>query len=202
MPETVTPDPSIQKTIDLNKEAIDKNVKAIETLDPAQAVTPPSAATPAGSGSKAGYDILTDRANANQENIEKNTEAIKEIQSTESRGVITTTIPADTLAQSIAKTIAADAGVQAAVLTTAGQRTINFIWEINQAIISILVVLAGLGISAFVIVRNTPLDNGIIAALLFVSNMASLVIGFYFSRTNHAAIGGPGTQPVEPYVGR
>jgi hypothetical protein len=28
------------------------------------------------------------------------------------------------------------------------------------------------------------------------------VVGFYFSRTNHAAIGGTGAKPEAPYEGR
>jgi hypothetical protein len=32
--------------------------------------------------------------------------------------------------------------------------------------------------------------------------MATLILSFYFSRTNHQAIGGVGPKPNEPYEGR
>ncbi len=35
-----------------------------------------------------------------------------------------------------------------------------------------------------------------------LSNALFLIVGFYFSRTNHAAIGGIGPQPNTPYEGR
>lgn len=37
---------------------------------------------------------------------------------------------------------------------------------------------------------------------LFLASLAMLIVGFYFSRTNHAAIGGVGTKPQEEYKGR
>lgn len=78
-------------------------------------------------------------------------------------------------------------------MTTAGQRRINLIWEYTQAVIALVVVVS----SVIVIgVRGTMPDSMI--ALLFT------VISFYFSRTNHAAIGGigPKADKAQPYAGR
>jgi hypothetical protein len=83
-------------------------------------------------------------------------------------------------------------------LTTAGQRKINLIWEYTQSAIACMVIFSnmvvgtvqGLGFSP---VREYPI---ILSSSLF------LVVGFYFSRTNHAAIGGVGTKPNAEYKGR
>lgn len=83
-------------------------------------------------------------------------------------------------------------------LTHAGQRKINLIWELTQALIAILVTATTLVVAAALAMRGETL----IAAFIFLSNAFSLVIGFYFSRTNHTKIGGVGTKPDTPYEGR
>jgi hypothetical protein len=75
-------------------------------------------------------------------------------------------------------------------LVTKGQRTINLIWETTQGTIAI-------GITGAVIYCATA---RIISEVL--TNAFFLIIGFYFSRTNHAAIGGVGTKPENRYEGR
>ena len=80
-------------------------------------------------------------------------------------------------------------------LTTAGQRRINLIWEYTQAIIAILVVLATIICGAVGMVKETEVPT-------IISVAFGMVTGFYFSRTNHAAIGGIGAQPVDAYKGR
>jgi len=86
-------------------------------------------------------------------------------------------------------------------LTTAGQRYINLIWEITQAIIAVIVTLANVivgvydGISDVVGKVATPFP-------VILSSSFFLIVGFYFSRTNHAAIGGVGQKPMAPYEGR
>ena len=76
--------------------------------------------------------------------------------------------------------------------TTAGQRRINLIWELTQALIAIIVTLAMIG-AAFATINSAELH-----AAFF------LIIGFYFSRTNHSAIGGvgPKANTDQPYRGR
>lgn len=75
-------------------------------------------------------------------------------------------------------------------ITTAGQRRINLIWEVTQAVIAIIITLA------IVYTTIQKIDSTIITNAFF------LIIGFYFSRTNHANIGGIGTQPNTQYTGR
>jgi len=67
-----------------------------------------------------------------------------------------------------------------------GQRHINLIWELTQALIALTVTSATLYVSAVLAVRG---DGGQ-AAFLLLSNAFFLVIGFYFGRTNHTRAGG------------
>ena len=83
-------------------------------------------------------------------------------------------------------------------LTTAGQRRINLIWEHTQAAVALIVVVSTMaaGIYASFSQKTEQIPNVICVAF-------GTVVGFYFSRTNHAAIGGVGPQPQEsPYKGR
>lgn len=76
-------------------------------------------------------------------------------------------------------------------LVTAGQRRVNLIWEFTQAAIAILITLAVIYTAA----TNTRSQE--------LTNAFFLIIGFYYSRTNHAAIGGVGAKPaLPPYRGR
>ncbi len=69
---------------------------------------------------------------------------------------------------------------------TAGQRQINRIWELTQALIAALVTMATLYVAS----RLALMDRGETAAFLLLSNAFFLVIGFYFGRTNHQRVGG------------
>jgi len=69
-----------------------------------------------------------------------------------------------------------------------GQRRINLIWEITQAVVAVSVTLVTLGVAGQLSLR-VPTDT---AAALLLSNAFFLVIGFYFGRTNHQRIGGVG----------
>jgi len=71
-------------------------------------------------------------------------------------------------------------------LHSAGQRQINRIWEVTQALIAIAVSGATLYVAATLSIFN----NGEMAAFLLLSNAFFLVIGFYFGRTNHQRVGG------------
>jgi hypothetical protein len=83
-------------------------------------------------------------------------------------------------------------------LTTSGQRRINLIWEVTQAFIAILLV------SASIMVWVHEAYNGVVDRFPEgLSNALFLVVGFYFSRTNHSAIGGTGEKPtLQRYEGR
>lgn len=63
-------------------------------------------------------------------------------------------------------------------LRSIGQRRINVIWEITQAAIAVAVTMGT--IAAALIKIDAPV----------VFNAFFLVVGFYFSRTNHQTIGG------------
>lgn len=80
-------------------------------------------------------------------------------------------------------------------LTTAGQRHINLIWEWTQAAIAILVVISTMVCGAIGMAKDLQIPT-------IISVAFGMVTGFYFSRTNHAAIGGIGAKPTEPYTGR
>ena len=74
---------------------------------------------------------------------------------------------------------------EALVLQTAGQRRINLIWEITQAIVAISITGTTM-YSVISMLHNGETDK----ALTLLSAAFFLIIGFYFSRTNHTKIGG------------
>jgi len=80
-------------------------------------------------------------------------------------------------------------------LHTAGQRRINSVWEYTQALIAGAVVTTGLYVSArlaLLALSRDPSATGIAAgAFVFLTSSFSLVVGFYFGRTNH-------TRPTAP----
>ena len=82
-------------------------------------------------------------------------------------------------------------------ITTAGQRRVNLIWEFTQAAIALCVVIANLAVGVHDGFAKAPVEFP-----PMLSNSLFLVIGFYFSRTNHQAIGGIGYKPSPPYEGR
>lgn len=77
-------------------------------------------------------------------------------------------------------------------LVVAGQRRVNLIWEFTQAIIAIIVTLT----LVYTSIQGTDAPE--------LKNAFFLIIGFYFSRTNHQAIGGIGDKANqnESYKGR
>lgn len=107
----------------------------------------------------------------------------------------------DTPAQSDARAVAASSQVDAAILATEDQRRISGIWERTQQIIALSVVEAALFVTSVLVLTPalTAIGGGVaaeasitaaIAAMLFLTGVANLVIGFYFGRTNHTRVGG------------
>jgi hypothetical protein len=84
-------------------------------------------------------------------------------------------------------------------MVTRGQRKINLIWEVTQATIAIVVVLSNMIAALVNVFRGLDID-----VPLILSSSLFLVIGFYFARTNHQAIGGTGNKANEyqDYTGR
>lgn len=84
-------------------------------------------------------------------------------------------------------------------MTKAGQRKINMIWEVTQAYIAFVVVTVNMVAGMIFTVRQKDFSD----YPFILSSSLFLIIGFYFSRTNHTAIGGVGKQPPNPeYKGR
>ena len=76
-------------------------------------------------------------------------------------------------------------------ITKAGQRKVNLIWEYTQSFI------AGIVTVAYIYAQIMSIESAGLA------NACFLIVGFYFSRTNHAAIGGVGAKPLaQEYQGR
>jgi hypothetical protein len=73
---------------------------------------------------------------------------------------------------------------------TRGQRAINRVWEYTQSIIALTVTLSLIYVS----IMNIDSEE--------LKNAFFLIIGFYFSRTNHQSIGGEGKKPLQKYIGR
>jgi len=67
--------------------------------------------------------------------------------------------------------------------TKAGQRHINLIWEITQAVISVMITAAVIYTSIFRIQSDV------------LSNAFFLVVSMYLVRTNHTKIGGINDDP-------
>lgn len=63
---------------------------------------------------------------------------------------------------------------------TRGQRNINLIWEVTQAIIAVLVTVAMITLAFY----------GMTSELL--ASAFGMIVGMYFQRTNHTKIGGIG----------
>ena len=85
---------------------------------------------------------------------------------------------------------------------TAGQRKVNLIWEYTQAIIAIGVIFTTMLSGLLVVIAKMyynmkDLDIPVILGVAF-----GTVIGFYFGKTNHSAIGGLGKKPTQKYIGR
>lgn len=70
---------------------------------------------------------------------------------------------------------------------SAGQRQINRVWEYTQAGIALSVIWGTIGAAIWIVVGDEP---NRLMAFLFLSNVVSTVIGFYFGRTNHQRVGG------------
>lgn len=79
-------------------------------------------------------------------------------------------------------------------LRTSGQRKINLIWEVTQAIVTVMVVGATLFIAGTLALNDTG-DTA--AAFLLLSNAFFMIVAFYYQRTNHVRTGGVGGRSVE-----
>jgi hypothetical protein len=85
-------------------------------------------------------------------------------------------------------------------LTYAGQRNINVIWETTQGKIALYVILGTMVIDGLAVLISIAtgheMSAAVALALGFVNSLATGVVSFYFSRTNHTQTGGVGAKPV------
>jgi hypothetical protein len=94
---------------------------------------------------------------------------------------------------------------------TEAQRGTNLMWETTQKSIALWIVVGGFVINSMVVIvmlyvilvkltKNiavTTLEFALLTtALSQVGTSAALVVGFYFSRTNHSATGGIGPKAL------
>lgn len=123
--------------------------------------------------------------------------------------VIAPSAPAPTVTKGEGTTLAPTTTEEQDV-TTEGQRRINLIWETTQSRIALLVVVAGVAVNSAIVTAiiffNREVSVNQLAlisiSLQFINLTVGIVIGFYFSRTNHAAKGGIGPKTEYPYTGR
>lgn len=92
---------------------------------------------------------------------------------------------------------------------TAGQRIVNLLWENTQASIAKAVVYTSLAVNSvtavcilvFKVEMNSSQTTIVTVCLQPISLITGIIIGFYFSRTNHSAIGGVGSKPESSNIG-
>lgn len=78
---------------------------------------------------------------------------------------------------------------------TEGQRETSMVWETTQKGIALVVTRATIltAATAALVGKWLGLEASVqMAAFVFLYGVANLVIGFYFGRTNHQRVGGPG----------
>src|SRR3989304_1911132 len=77
----------------------------------------------------------------------------------------------------------------AAEETARGRRRVNFLWEVTQSLLASVVTLTGMSMCVVVVIRGSAIPE-------LLSMSVGLIIGFYFGRTNHTAMGGVGRAQV------
>lgn len=96
-------------------------------------------------------------------------------------------------------------------VVTAGQRAINMLWENTQSHIAKVTVYSTISVNVIVVIAlislrqvlTVEMITVVLASLGSLNTITGIIIGFYFGRTNHSAIGGVGKKPDQgKYVGR
>lgn len=70
-------------------------------------------------------------------------------------------------------------------MVTAGQRRVNLVWEITQAVIAVMIT------TAVIICEIKRIESPVLANAFF------LIVAMYFVRTNHTRVGGVGVKSTE-----
>lgn len=77
-------------------------------------------------------------------------------------------------------------------LRTEGQRRINLVWEVTQAVVTVMVVGATLFIAGKLALAEGSNAGDRSAAFLLLSNGFFMIVTAYYQRTNHTRTGGVG----------
>lgn len=85
---------------------------------------------------------------------------------------------------------------------TSGQRHISRVWEYSQAFIAILVTATTVYVLATISISAQEIGVNQASAVGHLVVMATLILTFYFARTNHVAVGGIGPKATDKYEGR
>lgn len=86
---------------------------------------------------------------------------------------------------------------------TAGQRHISRVWEYSQAFIAIIVTGSTVYVLAKLAIAHDEVTANQLISAMQLNVMTTLILTFYFARTNHVAIGGVGKKADEGvYQGR
>lgn len=80
------------------------------------------------------------------------------------------------------------------VLRTSSQRRINLVWELTQAVVTVMVVGSTLYIAGRLALSDST-DRTV--AFLLMSNAFFMIVTFYYQRTNHIRTGGVGGRDVD-----
>lgn len=83
------------------------------------------------------------------------------------------------------------------ILRTSGQRKINLVWEVTQAVVTVMVVGATLYIAGKLALSEGADGGDRTAAFLLLSNGFFMIVTAYYQRTNHTRTGGVGGRDVE-----
>ena len=85
---------------------------------------------------------------------------------------------------------------------TKGQRDISRIWEISQATIALVVTGSTVFVLGKLAVATQDVSANQLISAMQLNVMTTLILTFYFARTNHSRIGGVGEKPTDKYEGR
>lgn len=96
-----------------------------------------------------------------------------------------------------ASEVAATRVSDALKLRTGSQRRINLVWELTQAIVTVMVVGATLFIAGSLALSDAESNDNRAAAFLLLSNGFFMIVTAYYQRTNHTRTGGVGGRDVE-----
>lgn len=118
--------------------------------------------------------------------------------------IIDTVMPPAQMVTTSSGTSLAPTTTEAEDKVTEGQRHISRIWEYSQALIALVVTGSTVYVLARLAVATADVTANQLISAMQLNVMTTLILTFYFARTNHVAIGGIGKKANEegPYRGR